>query len=93
MVGYESTGSDSCLLTKQSGHRFYSSGREDADVLMLGRGRPYYLELLNPRRVEATAAEMKELQDAINEAADGQVQARDLQIVSKCVRFAPDCTE
>ncbi|TPX62387.1 hypothetical protein PhCBS80983_g00465 [Powellomyces hirtus] len=64
-------------------HKFYSSGREDADVLMLGRGRPYYLELINPRRVEATPAEMAALQAQINEEADKKVGARNMQIISK----------
>ncbi|KAJ3183292.1 putative tRNA pseudouridine synthase Pus10 [Gaertneriomyces sp. JEL0708] len=64
-------------------HKFYSSGREDADVLMLGRGRPFYLELINPRRVEATSDEFAALQQDINTAAAGMVEARDLQIVDK----------
>ncbi|KAI9017707.1 hypothetical protein BC832DRAFT_527741 [Gaertneriomyces semiglobifer] len=64
-------------------HKFYSSGREDADVLMLGRGRPFYLELINPRRVEATSAEFAALQQDINTAAVEMIEARDLQIVDK----------
>ncbi|KAI8819570.1 uncharacterized protein EV422DRAFT_588375 [Fimicolochytrium jonesii] len=68
---------------RTDGHKFYSSGREDSDVLMLGKGRPYYLELLNPRRIDATKEEMKALEDAINEAAKGLVGARHMQIVTK----------
>ncbi|TPX63162.1 hypothetical protein SpCBS45565_g06808 [Spizellomyces sp. 'palustris'] len=68
---------------RNDGHKFYSSGREDADVLMLGRGRPYYLELVNPRRVEASETELQALQDTINKEANGMVQSRDMQIVPR----------
>ncbi|KND01902.1 TIGR01213 family protein [Spizellomyces punctatus DAOM BR117] len=68
---------------RNDGHKFYSSGREDADVLMLGRGRPYYLELVNPRRVEASETELKALQDTINKEANGMVLSRDMQIVPR----------
>jgi tRNA pseudouridine synthase 10 len=35
--------------TKASDERFHGAGREDIDVLMLGSGRPFVLELLNPK--------------------------------------------
>ncbi|NPB01396.1 MAG: tRNA pseudouridine(54/55) synthase Pus10 [Methanopyri archaeon] len=31
-------------------HRFHAAGREDVDVRMLGRGRPFVMEVLYPRR-------------------------------------------
>ena len=44
------------------GTRFHGMGREDIDARMLGRGRPFVLELLRPRRrsidVPALAAEL-----------------------------------
>ena len=38
-------------ITRSKAHKFSSAGREDADVLMLGKGRPFYMELLNPRHI------------------------------------------
>lgn len=35
--------------TRGNGTRFHGMGREDVDVLMLGRGRPFVLEVLEPR--------------------------------------------
>ncbi|KAI9101358.1 hypothetical protein DFS34DRAFT_614118 [Phlyctochytrium arcticum] len=72
---------DECF--RADGHRFYSSGREDADVLMLGKGRPFYLEVLNPRQLNATQEQITQLQREINEAAGGKVRSRDLQVVSR----------
>ena len=62
--------------------KFSSSGREDVDVRMLGKGRPFLFELLNPRRVYFTKEEMLEIQNGINQNSQ-DVQVRDLQIVSK----------
>ena len=36
-------------LTKGSGESFHGSGREDVDALMLGNGRPFVLEIKNPK--------------------------------------------
>ncbi|XP_078494575.1 tRNA pseudouridine synthase Pus10-like [Ciona intestinalis] len=61
---------------------FSSSGREDVDVRMLGRGRPFILELINPRISTCSTDEMKDLQTKINSSTD-LVRVRDLQIVEK----------
>ena len=37
-------------VTAATGCRFHGMGREDIDARMLGRGRPFVLELLQPRR-------------------------------------------
>jgi len=42
--------------------RFSASGREDVDVRMLGTGRPFVVELVNPRRVNFTREQMKQAQ-------------------------------
>jgi tRNA pseudouridine synthase 10 len=62
-------------------YKFSSSGREDADVLMLGRGRPFYFEILQPKRTCFSETEMRELQDKINR--DVKIRVYDLQIVAK----------
>lgn len=63
--------------------KFSSSGREDSDVLMLGRGRPFYYELSNPKVAVATLQEMSQLADKINTCVDGKIKVLDLQIVTK----------
>ncbi|KAJ3253745.1 putative tRNA pseudouridine synthase Pus10 [Boothiomyces macroporosus] len=62
-----------------SSYKFSSSGREDADVLMLGRGRPFYFELINPHKLDAIDGVM----DKINEGCSGKIKVWDLQVVSK----------
>ena len=62
--------------------KFSSSGREDVDVRMLGRGRPFVFELLNPRITWFSVKQMIEIMSAINES-QVDVCVRDLQIVSK----------
>ncbi len=39
-----------CDSFEGSDYNFYASGREDVDALMLGTGRPFYVEVRNPRR-------------------------------------------
>lgn len=63
--------------------RFSAAGREDVDVRMLGRGRPFVLELVNPRKTRLTETELASMQTAINGDRPGVVVVRDLQIVAK----------
>nr|XP_034966803.1 tRNA pseudouridine synthase Pus10 isoform X2 [Zootoca vivipara] len=67
---------------KADSFNFSSSGREDVDVRTLGKGRPFAVELVNPRKVRLAAEEMKELQQTINNSSD-KVQVRDLQLVTR----------
>ncbi|XP_060944598.1 putative tRNA pseudouridine synthase Pus10 isoform X2 [Limanda limanda] len=67
---------------RAEGFNFSSSGREDVDVRTLGNGRPFAMELLNPHRTRLSRAEMKQLQETINESSD-KIRVRDLQIVSR----------
>jgi tRNA pseudouridine synthase 10 len=64
-------------------HKFSSAGREDADVLMLNDGRPFYLELVHPVRTVATSFDMLELTRTIETQCGGKVSVRDLQIVPR----------
>ncbi|WP_370575404.1 tRNA pseudouridine(54/55) synthase Pus10 [Methanomethylovorans sp.] len=59
---------------------FHGAGREDIDALMLGSGRPFVVEAINPR---IRTIDLKQLQGAINTHASGKVEVHDLQIVSK----------
>ncbi|KAJ3225744.1 putative tRNA pseudouridine synthase Pus10 [Chytriomyces hyalinus] len=65
------------------GHKFSSAGREDVDVLMLGSGRPFYLEIVNPRVLDASPLELKQVQDLVNSENDGKIKVSDLQLVGK----------
>uniref|UniRef100_A0A8C6VCL1 tRNA pseudouridine synthase Pus10 n=1 Tax=Naja naja TaxID=35670 RepID=A0A8C6VCL1_NAJNA len=67
---------------KADNFNFSSSGREDVDVRTLGNGRPFAVELVNPRKVQLAAVEMKALQQKINSSSD-KVQVRDLQLVNR----------
>ncbi|XP_035602752.1 tRNA pseudouridine synthase Pus10-like isoform X2 [Oncorhynchus keta] len=67
---------------RAEGFNFSSSGREDVDVRTLGNGRPFALELLNPHRARFNKAEVRQLQETINQSSD-KIRVRDLQIVSR----------
>lgn len=43
-----------------------TAGREDANVRMLGTGRPFYLEIINPRTPRLTDEQYKEIEAEIN---------------------------
>ncbi|CAL1296093.1 unnamed protein product [Larinioides sclopetarius] len=61
---------------------FSASGREDVDVKMLGDGRPFVLELLNPRRLEWSDEEIKAIEEEINKSSD-LIAVKNLQVISK----------
>lgn len=63
--------------------KFLSAGREDIDVRMLGRGRPWAMEMINPRRPKVSAEEFKQAQREMNAGANGLVFISDLQEVSE----------
>ena len=61
------------------GYKFVSAGREDANVRMLGTGRPFYLELINPRIAKFAQEEYDTMQSTINSSdTKAAVQLRDL---------------
>ena len=53
------------------------------DVKMLGTGRPFYFELINPKTLSISEKECQILQDQINIVSEGKIMVRDLQIVDK----------
>ncbi|KAG1138746.1 hypothetical protein G6F37_010239 [Rhizopus arrhizus] len=63
--------------------KFGSAGREDANVRMLGTGRPFFLELVNPRIPRLSDEEYKKLEDEINQSPlhKDAVQVRHLTYV------------
>jgi tRNA pseudouridine synthase 10 len=67
------------------GVKFSSAGREDADVKMLGTGRPFYFEILDPKKVDMSAEDVMGLEKMINEGAKERLFVRDLQITTRFV--------
>lgn len=61
-----------------AGNKFHGAGREDVDVLMLGKGRPFVAELLQPRKRNA---DLKGLENEIN--LDKRIKVSGLKICSK----------
>jgi tRNA pseudouridine synthase 10 len=57
------------------GTRFHGMGREDIDARMLGRGRPFVLELLRPRR---RALDLAALAAGLGPEAAGRVEVAEI---------------
>ena len=57
-------------------HAFHGMGREDIDVRCLGRGRPFVLEVKEPKKRSFNA---EKLGDIINEAAKGSVEVSSIR--------------
>lgn len=64
-----------------SGEKFHGMGREDADVRMLGEGRPFVLELLSP--LKRRGVDLTELQKEINSKFEGKIEIKGLEYCGK----------
>ena len=65
-----------CLrATGAEGSRFHGMGREDIDARMLGRGRPFVLELLRPRR---RTVDLVAISGSLERSAAGRVEVLDV---------------
>ncbi|WP_049982084.1 tRNA pseudouridine(54/55) synthase Pus10 [Halorubrum sp. BV1] len=58
---------------------FHGAGREDVDALMLGTGRPFVIEVAEPRR---RRVDTDRLQSDINAFADGAVEVEGLTLAT-----------
>ena len=56
---------------------FHGAGREDVDALMLGTGRPFVVEVMDPRR---RMIDVDQLEGDINAFADGAVEVEGLRL-------------
>lgn len=52
-------------------HKFHGAGREDVDVRMLGRGRPFVLELIDPK---VTDPDLAALEALVNDRNAGRLE-------------------
>ncbi|MGB9841104.1 MAG: tRNA pseudouridine(54/55) synthase Pus10 [Candidatus Bathyarchaeales archaeon] len=59
---------------------FHASGREDVDARMLGKGRPFVIEILKPKK---RFLDLKALEAAVNMHAAGKVEVSNLRFTSK----------
>ena len=59
--------------------KFHGAGREDIDALMVGTGRPFVLEVGNPRR---RFPDVEALEDEIAEYANGKVEVEGLRLAT-----------
>ena len=50
---------------------------------MLGKGRPFYFELVNPHNLKHSQLELTELGSSIQEKTQGKIGVRDLQVVTR----------
>ncbi|GAX78198.1 hypothetical protein CEUSTIGMA_g5640.t1 [Chlamydomonas eustigma] len=69
-----------------AGCKFISGGREDADVRMLGEGRPFVLEILQPKRDHPPQDKLRAVEEELAAADHG---ARAVQL-TPCNRAAVD---
>jgi tRNA pseudouridine synthase 10 len=74
----DAIGDPAAPLFGAKGFSFHGAGREDIDALMLGTGRPFILELKDPRR---RGADLADLERRVNAAtATTGVAIRDLRM-------------
>ena len=65
---------------KGTGYKFHGAGREDVDVRTLGSGRPFVVEIKNPRKRKIN---LNEVIKRINEEAAGKVEVLMLEFSDK----------
>lgn len=70
------------VLEKTQGEdsSFHGAGREDIDARMLGRGRPFIIQVKRPHK---RSVNLSELERVINERANGKIEVRGLKIVDR----------
>jgi tRNA pseudouridine synthase 10 len=66
--------------TKGFDSSFHGAGREDIDVLMLGNGRPFVLEIKSPKIRDI---DLLRLEQEVNQQNEGKVKISDLCFVEK----------
>ncbi len=67
-------------LTQGEDASFHAAGREDIDARMLGRGRPFILEIKKPRK---RFVDLKALEETINENAMEKLEVLSLQFADR----------
>ncbi|MBP1908719.1 tRNA pseudouridine(54/55) synthase Pus10 [Methanolobus bombayensis] len=78
----ELIGKEFVEMAEAKDSKFHGAGREDIDALMLGTGRPFVIEALDP---QIRSIDVWELEKKINEFAAGKVEVEGLKIVEKAI--------
>jgi tRNA pseudouridine synthase 10 len=65
---------------KADSSKFHGAGREDIDVKMLGTGRPFVLELINPK---IRTLDLKKIQKKVNKSNKKKIKVTELKYSSK----------
>jgi tRNA pseudouridine synthase 10 len=79
----EALSSKALLETTQGAEAFlHASGREDIDARMLGSGRPFVIEVSNPKK---RFVDLKQIEIQINAGAVGKVEVSGLRFATKDV--------
>lgn len=60
--------------------KFHAAGREDVDATVLGRGRPFVLEIKSPGK---RYLQLGELEERINANSEGRISAKELGYAAK----------
>ena len=68
------------MIVDGSKFKVHAAGREDVDVLMLGDGRPFVIEISEPRTRKPN---LEELTQEINNQAEGKIKVHDLEIADR----------
>jgi len=76
----ELIGKHAVRLTQGTDESFHGSGREDIDALMLGSGRPFVLEIKNPK---IRTINLQLLEETTNQNAEGNIAVTGLRITEK----------
>ncbi len=78
----EIVGQPALKMTQGKEISLHGAGREDIDARMLGSGRPFVIEVKNPRK---RFIDLKNLEKTINASAKGKVEVANLYLASKDV--------
>jgi len=68
------------IIADGSKFKFHAAGREDIDVLMLGQGRPFVIEITEPR---VRMPDLDEITKSINSEAEGKIEVHNLVLTDR----------
>ncbi|MHA1135114.1 MAG: tRNA pseudouridine(54/55) synthase Pus10 [Candidatus Thorarchaeota archaeon] len=76
----EYIGEPAHIIANGSKFKVHAAGREDIDVLMLGQGRPFVVEITEPR---VRMPDLEEITKSINTKAEGKIEVHDLVLTDR----------
>jgi tRNA pseudouridine synthase 10 len=76
----EYIGEPTQIIANGSRFKVHAAGREDIDVLMLGEGRPFVVEVTEPR---VRTPDLDEITKSINDEAEGKIEVHGLVLTDR----------